>query len=392
MKMTMKFVVVVTVFSLIQANAVMAETQLKGGFKASNVIGKGVKNPTGKELGQIEEIVLTQDGTVGYAVLSFGGFLGLGDKYFAVPWKALRLNETQDRLVLAVGEEKLQNAPGFDKTDWPDVSDPEWILAVHEFYGVPQKGQGTQTKMDLEQHAHFSANKGYLVGGEGKTGNSVRYDGSKIWEGPSYAVVDVDPKDNTGVLLGIVRTQDHTYTILMTKFQGKSEFMDGGIVTDLELHGTTGQGAPLFPKVKTYVAGWGKATVFKDDDVLYKQYPAHFMLTEGVRDESTHQVHYVEPEKLKILMASRKKGSEEGNASREAMQSIKQEVKQAHEYVNPNTMQLHLVAHSPEKDAGNLPPYKEFIHFMFDQVSLEDTGKEQHQFSQKNQSKIENRD
>lgn len=55
-------------------------------------------------------------------------------------------------------------------------------------------------------------------------------------------------------------------------------------------------------------------------------------------------------------------------------------------------MQLHFVAHSPEKDDENLTPYKQFIHFMFDQVSLEDTGKKQHQFSQKNQSKIENRD
>ena len=57
-------------------------------------------------------------------------------------------------------------------------------------------------------------------------------------------------------------------------------------------------------------------------------------------------------------------------------------MKQAHEYVNPDTMQLHIVAHSQEKDAENLPPYKEFIHFMFDQVSLEDTGKEPHQSNQ----------
>lgn len=383
MKKTIKLMVVVMVCSLIQMNVVMAASQLKSGLKASNVIGKEVKNPTGKELGQIEEIVLAQDGTVGYAVLSFGGFLGLGDKYFAVPWNVLRLNDTKNHLVLAVNEEKLQNAPGFDKTDWPDISDPEWIQVVHDFYGVPRKGQEHQSIKGLQKHAHFTAKQGYLVGGEGKTGNSVRYDGSRIWVGPSYAVVDVDPEDNKGMLMGIVRTQDHTYTILMTDFQGKTEFMDGGIATDLELHGTTGQGAPLFPKVETYVAGWGKATVFKDDNVLYKQYPAHFMLTEGLRDETTHQVHFVEPEKLKVLMTASKEGSEEGNTSREAVQSIKQQVKQAHEYVNPDTMQLHIVAHSQEKDAENLPPYKEFIHFMFDQVSLEDTGKEPHQSNQR---------
>lgn len=127
------------------------------------------------------------------------------------------------------------------------------------------------------------------------------------------------------------------------------------------------------------MAGWGTATVFKDDDVMYKQFPAHFMLTEGVRDESSHQVHFVEPEKLKVLMAAGKEGGQGDQESREAVQSIKQNMKEAQQYVNPETMQLHIVAHSTDKDTENIPPYEQFIHFLFDRVSLEDTGEEQHQ-------------
>lgn len=238
MKKTIFYAFVIPFIAIMQINLGFADTPLRGGYKASNLIGQEVKNPEGKDLGKIQELVLAEDGTVGYAVLAFGGFLGLGDKYFAIPWSALQESQNRDHLILPVAQDKLKDAPGFNKNDWPDITDPEWILVVHEFYGVPQQGQQSH---DLRKHAHFSAKQGYLVGGEGKTGNSVRYDGSAIWEGPSYAVVDVDPKDNKGMLLGIVRTHGHTYTILMTKFEGKTQFMDGGIATDLVLrHHRTG--------------------------------------------------------------------------------------------------------------------------------------------------------
>jgi hypothetical protein len=81
------------------------------------------------------------------------------------------------------------------------MQDENWRLVIFEFYEVPDTSEANQrttgakdvksAKMeslpDHKNHAHFSAKKGYLVGGEGKTGNSVRYDGSKIWEGPSSA-------------------------------------------------------------------------------------------------------------------------------------------------------------------------------------------------------------
>ena len=352
-----------------------AKDSIQGAYKASELMGKSVKNLEGDDLGSVEEIVIETTGEVGYAVLSFGGFLGLGDKLFAVPWTAFAQSPDGDHLTLDIQPKKLENAPGFNKDDWPDMQDENWRLVISKFYEVPAQTQSNQqttssaknaSRPDHTHHAHFSAAKGYLVGGEGQTGNSVRYDGSKVWEGPSYAVVDVDPKSNKGVAMGIVRTHNHTYTILFTDFMGKESFMDGGIATDLTLHGTTGKGAPLFPKVKAPVAAWGKATVFKDDEVLYKQYPAHFMLTEGVRDKETHQVHFLEPDRLKSFIAA--SGKEK---SEEDIQSIKKDIQESQKHVNPDSLQLHMVAHSTSKQKDNIPPFDEFIHFMWDQVTWE---------------------
>jgi hypothetical protein len=75
-------------------------------------------------------------GTVAYAVLSFGGFLGVGDKLFAVPWDALELDTVNKRFVLDVEKDRLQNAPGFDKDDWPDMTDRTWASGIQSFYGT----------------------------------------------------------------------------------------------------------------------------------------------------------------------------------------------------------------------------------------------------------------
>ena len=59
-----------------------------------------------------------------YAVLSFGGFMGMGNKLFAMPWEAFEFSATENKLILNVDKEKLKTAPGFDKDGkWPDFSD-----------------------------------------------------------------------------------------------------------------------------------------------------------------------------------------------------------------------------------------------------------------------------
>jgi hypothetical protein len=71
---------------------------------------------------------------VAYVVLSFGGFLGMGDKLFAVPPSALTVDRTEKCLVLNVDKERLKNAPGFDKNDWPDMAETTWTRRINEFY------------------------------------------------------------------------------------------------------------------------------------------------------------------------------------------------------------------------------------------------------------------
>jgi hypothetical protein len=80
---------------------------------------------------------------VAYAVLSFGGFLGLGEKLFAVPWQALHLDTINKRFVLNIDKERLKTAPGFNTDAWPDMSDVTWANQIHSFYGTdPHRASG----------------------------------------------------------------------------------------------------------------------------------------------------------------------------------------------------------------------------------------------------------
>jgi hypothetical protein len=76
-------------------------------------------------------------GRIAYAVLSFGGFLGIGSKLFAIPWSALTLDAREKRFVLDVSREKLERADGFDKDSWPAMGDTAWATRLHAYYEVP---------------------------------------------------------------------------------------------------------------------------------------------------------------------------------------------------------------------------------------------------------------
>jgi hypothetical protein len=109
---------------------------------ADTLLGDGVVNGANEDLGDIKEIMLDMNtGQVAYAVLAFGGFLGMGEKLFAVPWQALHLDTVNHRFVLDVEKERLKTAPGFDKDAWPDMADVQWASQVHSFYGTdPDRG------------------------------------------------------------------------------------------------------------------------------------------------------------------------------------------------------------------------------------------------------------
>ncbi|MGB8475030.1 MAG: PRC-barrel domain-containing protein [Candidatus Acidiferrum sp.] len=100
------------------------------------VIGCSVVNVQHKDLGKIEELVLdTGAGRIAYAVLSFGGFLGTGDKYFAIPWSALQFDLAEKRAILNVDKARLENAPGFDKDNWPNIANLDWGANIYKHYG-----------------------------------------------------------------------------------------------------------------------------------------------------------------------------------------------------------------------------------------------------------------
>ena len=102
---------------------------------ADTLVGNDVYNHKDENLGDIKEIMLDmRSGKVGYAVLVFGGFLGMGEKLFAVPWDALVLDTKHKRFVLNVDKDRLKDAPGFDKDHWPNMADQSWAREIHSYY------------------------------------------------------------------------------------------------------------------------------------------------------------------------------------------------------------------------------------------------------------------
>ena len=103
---------------------------------ASTLNGDNVVNKAGEDIGKIDEIMIdTPTGRIAYAVLSFGGFLGMGDKLFAIPWSRLSLDEGRKVFVLDVDRVTLEKAPGFDKDNWPDMTDHAWGSRIYTYYG-----------------------------------------------------------------------------------------------------------------------------------------------------------------------------------------------------------------------------------------------------------------
>ena len=107
-------------------------------LSASTIKGTKVENRKKEDIGKIQDLMInTEDGNIEYAVLSFGGFLGLGDKYFAVPMQALQFTTRDDEqtIMMDVTKEKLENAPGFDKDKWPRKASSKFIDNVYKHYG-----------------------------------------------------------------------------------------------------------------------------------------------------------------------------------------------------------------------------------------------------------------
>lgn len=152
---------------------------------ADTLIGDDVYNHDDEQLGDIKEIMLDmRSGRIAYAVLSFGGVLGLGEKLFAVPWEKLALDTVNKRFLLDVDKEQLKSAPGFDKDNWPDMASEAWNDQMNQFYGTSSRygtgdmntmgsmaGSRTPSGSDLRGGASLQSGTGGSMSGSSMSGS-----------------------------------------------------------------------------------------------------------------------------------------------------------------------------------------------------------------------------
>lgn len=102
---------------------------------AGSFEGDTVVTAQGDYLGELEEVMIDVcAGRVAYAVVSIGGFLGIGETYLAIPWRALTLDTDNRQFILDVDSQRMKNAPSFDKEHWPSMSDERWAREIHDYY------------------------------------------------------------------------------------------------------------------------------------------------------------------------------------------------------------------------------------------------------------------
>lgn len=101
-------------------------------LRVSELMGMDVRNHENEDLGDIEDLVVDpKTGQIRYAAISMGGFLGLGDELFAVPWNAIKIQREADddddfEAVVNIDKQRMENARGFDQDNWPNFADERW--------------------------------------------------------------------------------------------------------------------------------------------------------------------------------------------------------------------------------------------------------------------------
>jgi len=103
--------------------------------KATSIIGSNVFNPNGDSFGEVKEVVLDpHSGRVAYVVVSFGGFLTMGEKLFAIPFSSFKYSKNKNEYILDIPKDRLEKAPGFDSKEWPSMADEKWNRDIYTYY------------------------------------------------------------------------------------------------------------------------------------------------------------------------------------------------------------------------------------------------------------------
>ncbi len=197
----------------------------------------------------------------------------------------------------------------------------------------------------------LKASNPLIIGGYG---DNFNYDGSRVRALKGDALVSMDADKDSGStivnLKGSItpekgKTLKGDIKIVYRIVREGPAFKEGGVADFVYLHGDTKQGPPVMPKTRSYLAAWGRADVFLDGELVYKDLDGHIMYTEGTRDPGNGVIY---------------------SSDRKGVYSPKNPTDFS--IYDPDARELHFVAHSEVKDMGNFPPHSVWIHLNFQNV------------------------
>lgn len=220
------------------------------------------------------------------------------------------------------------------------------LAAEDSKFGTPKENEGTRL-FRAPEHPHYSGDfhitgaRTTLIGSvqDAAPWDHLDYEGKHLKPVQGSIHIDVNELTNTGKVVAELVEGTDRYRVVFDRFSEKAPFQHGGIATRLYEHGDSGNGDPLYPKTWLYLAGWGTATMWKNEEVLYKDYDAHFMVMERSRDPKTHEVHYP----VKRVLP----GGE----------------------TDPAGMEIDLWVRSKEQNTKNFPPFETFVHVYWEEVT-----------------------
>ena len=198
---------------------------------------------------------------------------------------------------------------------------------------------------------------GLLIGGYG---DNFVYGGGDVKPVPGYMSIDVNADVDTGSVLVVFEGSITPESGV--EYQGEIRFVaqrfdsvymqwapwqEGGVADDIVMHGPSGNGPPIMPQVRGFLAAWSQMTsVYVDNVMMYDSLDTHFMYTDGARDNVTHMIYQSDRVTPYNPMMP-------GNS-----------------YVDPDDRELHIVVHTRIDDPTNFPPFTVWIHLNFETVEI----------------------
>ncbi|MGH6611828.1 MAG: PRC-barrel domain-containing protein, partial [Burkholderiaceae bacterium] len=148
----------------------------------TELLDKDINDPSGRDMGEIEDVIINMaNGDVHYAVLEFDQSWSLNNKLFAFPLRAFKQGARwSDDFVLNISKDALNNTPGFDKNNWPDLNDKRWITDVDRYLVATTVVPMPSTANDALWTKLDGNKDGWLSADEAKTDNTVLSDRRKM--------------------------------------------------------------------------------------------------------------------------------------------------------------------------------------------------------------------